>query len=72
MTDHGSQYYANHPNTEQENTLFCQALHSLGIKHCLARINRPQANGKVGRFFRTYRNSLELKYTLIISAVLHK
>jgi len=55
MTDHGSQYYANHPNAEQENTLFRQTLDPLGIKHCLARINRPQTNGKVERFFRTYK-----------------
>lgn len=55
MTDHGSQYYANHPNAEQENTLFRRALDPLSIKHCLARINRPQTNGKVERFFRTYK-----------------
>lgn len=55
MTDHGSQYYANHPNAEQENTMFRQALDPLGIKHYLARINRPQTNGKVERFFLTYK-----------------
>lgn len=55
MTDHGSTYYANHPNADQENTLFRQVLDPLGIKHCLARINRPQTNGKVERFFLTYK-----------------
>jgi len=55
MTDHGSQYYANHPNAEQGNTLFRQALDPLGIKHCLARVNRPQTNGKVERFFLSYK-----------------
>lgn len=55
MTDHGSQYYANHPNAKQENTLFRATLDLLGIKHCLARVNRPQTNGKVERFFRTYK-----------------
>ena len=55
MTDHGSQYYANHPNAEQEKTLFRSTLDALGIKHCLARVNRPQTNGKVERFFRTYK-----------------
>ena len=30
-------------------------LDALGIKHCLARVNRPQTNGKVERFFRTYK-----------------
>ena len=55
MTDHGSQYYANHPNAVQEKTAFRVALDILGIKHCLARVNRPQTNGKVERFFRTYK-----------------
>ncbi len=55
MTDHGAQYYANHPNAQQEKTLFRSTLDILGIKHCLARVNRPQTNGKVERFFRTYK-----------------
>src|SRR3989338_6362012 len=55
MTDHGSQYYANHPNAEQENTEFRKELNLLGIKHYLARVNRPQTNGKVERFFLTYK-----------------
>lgn len=55
MTDHGSQYYANHPNAKQENTTFRKYLDILGIKHYLARINRPQTNGKVERFFLTYK-----------------
>jgi putative transposase len=55
MTDHGSTYYANHPNAEQENTEFRKVLDPLGIKHYLARINRPQTNGKVERFFLTYK-----------------
>jgi putative transposase len=55
MTDHGGQYYANHPNADQQNTLFGSTLSVLGIKHYLARINRPQTNGKVERFFRTYK-----------------
>ena len=55
MTDHGAQYYANHPNANQEKTIFRSTLDILGIKHCLARVNRPQTNGKVERFFRTYK-----------------
>lgn len=55
MTDHGSQYYANHPNAHQEHTQFRIVLDSLGIKHYLARVNRPQTNGKVERFFLTYK-----------------
>jgi len=55
MTNHGSQYYANHPNAKQENTEFRKYLDILGIKHYLARVNRPQTNGKVERFFLTYK-----------------
>lgn len=55
MTDHGAQYYANHPNAIQENTKFRQAIDPLGIKHALAPVNRPQTNGKVERFFLSYK-----------------
>lgn len=55
MTDHGSQYYANAPNSEQENTQFRIVLDVLGIKHYLSRVKRPQTNGKVERFFLTYK-----------------
>lgn len=55
MTDHGAQYYANRPEAKQENTQFRKALDILGIKHYLARVNRPQTNGKVERFFLTYK-----------------
>ena len=55
MTDHGTQYYSNYPGSDQNNTVFRKALNILGIKHYLARINRPQTNGKVERFFLTYK-----------------
>jgi len=55
MTDHGAQYYANHPNADQDSTQFRKELNLLGIKHYLARVNRPQTNGKAERFFLTYK-----------------
>jgi len=55
MTDHGSTYYANRSEANQEKTQFRITLDALGIKHYLARINRPQTNGKVERFFLTYK-----------------
>jgi putative transposase len=55
MTDHGGQYYANHPKADQQNTLFGSTLKLLGIKHYLARVNRPQTNGKAERFFLSYK-----------------
>ncbi len=57
MTDHGSTYFNNTPDSKgilQLNT-FQTKLKSLGIKHSLAPVNRPQTNGKVERFFRTYK-----------------
>ena len=54
MTDHGSQYYANKGEGEQR-TQFRIALDALGIKHYVARVNRPQTNGKVERFFLSYK-----------------
>lgn len=55
MTDHGSTYYTNRSNAVQEHHEFRKVLDVLGIKHCLARINRPQTNGKIERFFLTYK-----------------
>ncbi len=54
MTDHGSQYYANKSECGQ-NTQFRIALDALGIRHYVTRINRPQTNGKVERFFLSYK-----------------
>ncbi|NQU78813.1 transposase, partial [Candidatus Woesearchaeota archaeon] len=51
----GTQYYAARSEAKQENTQFRKALNILGIKHYLARVNRPQTNGKVERFFLTYK-----------------
>lgn len=55
MTDHGSQYYANRPDAQEQNTQFRITLNVLGIKHYVARVNRPQTNGKVERFFLSYK-----------------
>lgn len=55
MTDHGAQYYANRPEADQDNTQFRIILNALGIHHYVARVNRPQTNGKVERFFETYK-----------------
>ena len=61
MTDHGSIYYANHPDANQENTQFRIVLDVLDIKHYVARVNRPQTNGKVERFFLTYKTEYATK-----------
>ncbi|MDO8660548.1 MAG: DDE-type integrase/transposase/recombinase [Candidatus Woesearchaeota archaeon] len=66
MTDHGSTYYANHPGADQEHTQFRIALDALGIKHVLARINRPQTNGKIERWFGTYKQEFMTSTFIII------
>jgi putative transposase len=55
MTDHGQQYYANKGSILQSNTPYRIILDALGIKHYVARVNRPQTNGKVERFFLSYK-----------------
>ena len=55
MTDHGSQFYANKADPLNQNTKFRITLDALGIKHYVVRVNRPQTNGKVERFFLTYK-----------------
>jgi putative transposase len=55
MTDHGPQYYANRGIISQSNTPYRITLDALGIKHYVARVSRPQTNGKVERFFLTYK-----------------
>jgi len=55
MTDHGSQFYINRPEATQEYTKFRIALDVLGIRHYVAKVNRLQTNGKVERFFLTYK-----------------
>ena len=54
MTDHGSVFYANKAESQQ-NSQFRIVLDALGIKHYVARVNRPQTNGKVERFFLSYK-----------------
>jgi putative transposase len=55
MTDHGSQFYANRLDAIEQKTEFRIVLDILGIKHYVARVNRPQTNGKIERFFLTYK-----------------
>ena len=57
MTDHGTTYFNNTPDSKGilQLNAYQIALQAMGIKHCLARVNRPQTNGKVERWFRTYK-----------------
>jgi len=51
MTDHGSQFYA--MNRGLSKFQFC--LINLNIKHYLAPVGRPRVNGKIERWFQTYK-----------------
>lgn len=57
MTDHGASYYNNTPDNKGilQLNAYQVALEAMGIKHYLARIKRPQTNGKVERWFETYK-----------------
>lgn len=71
MTDHGPQYYAN-KGSLQSNTQYRIALDALGIKHYVARINRPQTNGKVERFFLSYKTEYATRtFSTIMDYIKH-
>jgi putative transposase len=54
MTDHGSQFCAN----EEKEYRFTETLKEMGIKHIMAKVKRPQSNGKIERFFGTLKRLL--------------
>lgn len=52
LTDRGSQFYANGGERKEKGvSQFEQYLAESGIKHILARVNHPQTNGKLERFY---------------------
>jgi len=51
MTDHGSQFFAMGGGISK----FQHVLINLNIKHCLAPVGRPRVNGKIERWFQTYK-----------------
>jgi putative transposase len=53
ISDHGSQFVA---NITDGNSRFEKYLKSKGIKQILCRIKHPQSNGKIEKWFDTYKN----------------
>lgn len=54
-TDRGSQFFANKGEVPSSaNTQFGQYLALWGIRHVVSRVNHPQTNGKLERFWREY------------------
>jgi putative transposase len=52
LTDRGSQFYANEGERKEKGvSQFEQYLADNGIKHILCRVNHPQTNGKLERFY---------------------
>ncbi len=54
MTDHGTQFCAN----EEREYRFTEELKQMGIEHIMAKVKRPQSNGKIERFFGTLKRLL--------------
>jgi putative transposase len=55
LTDRGSQFYANEGERREKGVSQFEAhLADRGIKHILCRVNHPQTNGKLERFYGVY------------------
>ena len=55
LTDRGSQFYANESERREKGVSQFEAyLAEQGIKHILCRVNHPQTNGKLERFYGVY------------------
>jgi len=55
LTDRGSQFYASEGERKEKGiSQFEQYLADNGIKHILCRVNHPQTNGKLERFYGVY------------------
>jgi hypothetical protein len=55
LTDRGSQFYANEGERKEKGISQFEAyLAEHGIKHLLCRVNHPQTNGKLERFYGVY------------------
>jgi len=55
LTDRGSQFYANEGERREKGISQFEAfLAENGIKHILCRVNHPQTNGKLERFYGVY------------------
>ena len=59
LTDHGSQFYANFGEIKSVGiSKFQQYLVNRKINHILGRVQHPQTNGKIERFFETFQSKI--------------
>lgn len=61
LTDNGTQFTPA-KNRGGNNGLFAQFCESKGIKHILGRVHHPQTNGKIERWFGTYKQEFDDRF----------
>ena len=61
LSDHGTQFTSTRKSEKGDTklTLFEEELDKRGITHLLARVNHPQINGKLERFFGTFESEID-------------
>ncbi len=63
ITDRGSHFYANKIGRKKKGKCrFQVVLEELGIKHIVARAHHPQTNGKIERWFGTYKREYNARF----------
>jgi len=63
ITDRGSHFYANKIGKKKQGKCkFQEVLKELGIKHIVARAHHPQTNGKIERWFGTYKRECNERF----------
>ena len=63
ITDCGSHFYANKIGKKKQGKCkFQEVLEELGIKHIVARAHHPQTNGKIERWFGTYKREFNERF----------
>ena len=63
ITDRGSHFYANKIGKKKKGKCkFQEVLENMGIKHIVARAHHPQTNGKIERWFGTYKKEFNERF----------
>lgn len=63
ITDRGSHFYANKIGKKKQGKCkFQEVLEEIGIKHIVARAHHPQTNGKIERWFGTYKREFNERF----------